>query len=68
MRIVSWNVNGLYTTLKDAASRYASVSNYFSEVLKADIVCFQVKYKFSLLLHLHFVVVEELRELPHMIA
>jgi len=68
MRIVSWNVNGLYTTLKDAGSRYASVSNYFSEVLKADIVCFQVKYKFFLLLHLHFVVVEELSDLLRVVG
>ncbi|KAG0629984.1 hypothetical protein M758_1G144800 [Ceratodon purpureus] len=41
MRIVCWNVNGLYTTLKDAAARHTSASNYFSQVLKADIVCFQ---------------------------
>jgi hypothetical protein len=42
LRVVSWNVNGLYSTLKDAASRYQSASNYFSDVLHADIVCFQV--------------------------
>lgn len=41
MRIVCWNVNGLYTTLKDAAARHTSASNYFAQVLKADIVCFQ---------------------------
>ncbi|MCO5593298.1 hypothetical protein L7F22_047306 [Adiantum nelumboides] len=41
MRILSWNVNGLYTTLKDAAARHSSVSNYFSTVLNADIICFQ---------------------------
>lgn len=41
MRVVCWNVNGLYTTLKDAAARHTSASSYFSEVLKADIVCFQ---------------------------
>lgn len=41
MRIVSWNVNGLYNTLKDASVRHSSASHYFSEVLKADIVCFQ---------------------------
>jgi hypothetical protein len=42
LRVVSWNVNGLYSTLKDAASRYQSASYYFSDVLRADIVCFQV--------------------------
>jgi hypothetical protein len=42
LRVVSWNVNGLYSTLKDAASRYQSASYYFSDVLHADIVCFQV--------------------------
>jgi exonuclease III len=41
LRVVSWNVNGLYSTLKDAASRYQSASYYFSDVLRADIVCFQ---------------------------
>lgn len=41
MRILSWNVNGLYTTLKDAAVRHSSVSNYFCNVLNADIICFQ---------------------------
>ncbi|KAI5062045.1 hypothetical protein GOP47_0022584 [Adiantum capillus-veneris] len=41
MRILSWNVNGLYTTLKDAAVRHSSISNYFSNVLNADIICFQ---------------------------
>lgn len=41
MRIVCWNVNGLYVTLKDAASRYTSASHYFSHTLNADIVCFQ---------------------------
>lgn len=41
MRIVSWNINGLYNTLKDAGHRHSSVSNYFSQVLRADILCFQ---------------------------
>lgn len=41
MRIVNWNINGLYNTLKDAGHRHSSVSNYFSQVLRADILCFQ---------------------------
>ncbi|GLJ08923.1 hypothetical protein SUGI_0098660 [Cryptomeria japonica] len=41
MRIISWNVNGLYNTLKDAAYRYDSVSNYFCNCLRAEIICFQ---------------------------
>lgn len=41
MRIFSWNVNGLRTTLKDVAACHTSASNYFCQVLNADIVCFQ---------------------------
>ncbi|GAQ78726.1 putative endonuclease/exonuclease/phosphatase family protein [Klebsormidium nitens] len=41
MHIVSWNVNGLPTTLKEASYHHGSVENYFAQVLKADIVCFQ---------------------------
>ncbi|CAM6082517.1 unnamed protein product [Calypogeia fissa] len=41
MRIVSWNVNGLQTTLKDATHRFTNISKYFTTILKADIVCFQ---------------------------
>jgi exonuclease III len=43
MHIVSWNVNGLPTTLKEASYHHQSLEKYFSEVLKADIVCFQVR-------------------------
>lgn len=41
MRIVSWNINGLYNTLKDAGHRHSSVSNYFTQLLRADVLCFQ---------------------------
>lgn len=44
MHIVSWNVNGLPTTLKEASYHHGSIENYFAEVLKADIVCFQVQH------------------------
>ena len=44
MHIVSWNVNGLPTTLKDAMARYGSLTTFFRDVLQADIVCFQVTH------------------------
>eukprot|EP00897_Mesotaenium_endlicherianum_P003466 jgi/Mesen1/3147/ME000184S02212 len=41
MRIFSWNVNGLPTTLLDVRNRYTCISTYFKDYLHADIVCFQ---------------------------
>ena len=48
MHIVSWNVNGLPTTLKDAMTRYGSLTAFFRDILQADIVCFQVKSRMQL--------------------
>ncbi|CAI5462856.1 unnamed protein product [Closterium sp. Yama58-4] len=42
MRVVSWNINGLPTTFKEASSKYGSVANFFSNVLRADVLCLQV--------------------------
>ncbi|CAI5513404.1 unnamed protein product [Closterium sp. Naga37s-1] len=41
MRVVSWNINGLPTTFKEAGSKYGSVANFFSNVLRADVLCLQ---------------------------
>ncbi|GJP53860.1 hypothetical protein CLOM_g12985 [Closterium sp. NIES-68] len=41
MRVVSWNINGLPTTFKEATSKYGSVGNFFSNILRADVLCLQ---------------------------
>ncbi|GBG89045.1 hypothetical protein CBR_g48654 [Chara braunii] len=41
LRIVSWNVNGVATTLKEVINRYGTVEHFFEKEIKADIVCIQ---------------------------